>query len=484
MQIVRDLAGYTLGRSDLVRRAMSKKKTSVMEKERKNFVYGNAEEGVPGCIANGIDEVTANHIYDEMIDFAKYAFNKSHAAAYAVVSYQTAYLRYYYPAEFFAALMTSVVDNISKAAEYIQIAKDLGIGILAPDVNEAQVGFSVTGKHIRYGLSAIKGVGRSAAQQLIHEREQGGRFTDFENFVVRMADNGMNRRAMEYFIHAGALDAFEGNRQQKITVLPSILEQKVKERKQSMAGQMTLADLFSEGSEEASDFSIRMPKMEEYSQEILLANEKEALGTYISGHPMDEYRGLWEKNATAKTTDFSFDEESGACRLQDEDRVVVGGIVTEVTVKTTKTAKQMAFITVEDMVGSVEILVFPNVYTDNRLILQEDAKVFVSGRVSVSDEGNAKLVADKICLFDAVPKELWLQFDNMEQYREKLKVVSDLIFEHPGHSDVWIYLRQEKARKKLSANERVKITSQLLEELQKELCEKNIKVVEKLLKNI
>ena len=218
MQIVRDLAGYTMGRSDLVRRAMSKKKTAVMEKERQNFVYGNDEEGVKGCIRNGIDEKTANQIYDEMIDFAKYAFNKSHAACYAVVSYQTAFLKYYYPKEFMAALMTSVQDNTAKVSEYILTCRQMGIGILPPDINEGYSGFTVSGESIRYGLSAIKSVGRSVVEQIIKERENGGLFRSMDDFVERMSNKEVNKRTLENFIKAGALDSLPGNRRQKCMV--------------------------------------------------------------------------------------------------------------------------------------------------------------------------------------------------------------------------------------------------------------------------
>lgn len=482
MQIVRDLAGYTLGRSDLVRRAMSKKKAAVMEKERRNFVYGNAEEGVPGCAANGIDEKTANRIYDEMTDFAKYAFNKSHAAAYAVVSYQTAYLKHYYPTEYFAALLTSVMDNITKAAEYIQIIRDLGIAVLAPDVNEAQVGFSVSGKRIRYGLSAVKGVGRSAAQQLIAERAQNGVFLDFEDFVVRVSDKGLNRRAIEYLVQAGALDCFAGNRRQKIEVLPSILERKVKEKKQNMAGQMTLADLFGSDDATVSDFAIRMPEVAEYESETLLALEKEALGTYISGHPMDDYRALWEQIATARTTDFGVDEESGLCRLADGKQVIAGGIVTEMTQKTTKNLKQMAFLTLEDMVGSVEVLVFPDTYTKNRPLLREDAKLFVAGRVSVTADGDAKLIAEQFYDFSDTVTSLWLQFEDFDAYKRLSRDVAALLREHAGSHTVVLYLKKEKAKKTLSKEDCVDIDETLLSALREKLCENNVKVVQKLLK--
>ena len=287
MQIVRDLAGYTMGRSDLVRRAMSKKKTAVMEKERQNFVYGNPEENVKGCIANGIDEKTANHIYDEMIDFAKYAFNKSHAACYAVVAYQTAYLKYYYPKEFFAALMTSVMDNVTKVSEYILTCRQLGIRILPPDINEGQSGFSVSGDAIRYGLSAIKSVGRNVVDEIIKERKNNGLFTSIDDFVERMGGREVNKRTLENFIKSGAMDSLPGNRRQKTMIAPELLDQKTKDRKNVLEGQLSLFDFAAE--EEKQQYQITMPDVPEFPKEELLAFEKEILGIYISGHPMDEY---------------------------------------------------------------------------------------------------------------------------------------------------------------------------------------------------
>ena len=280
MQIVRSLAGYTLGRSDLVRRAMSKKKASVMEKERQNFVYGNEAEGVPGCIANGIPEKVANKIYDDMIDFAKYAFNKSHAAAYAVVSYQTAYLKYYYPVEFMAALMTSVIDNPSKVSEYILSCRKMGIQILPPDINCGESAFSVDGKSIRYGLSAIKSVGKPVIHAIVEERREHGLFKNMKDFVTRMAGREVNKRAIENFIKSGAFDCLEGNRHQKIMVYPRIMDSVMQEKKNAMAGQMTLFDIV--GEEDKKAFEISLPDVPEYEKEVLLGFEKEVLGVYIS----------------------------------------------------------------------------------------------------------------------------------------------------------------------------------------------------------
>ena len=381
MQIVRDLAGYTLGRSDLVRRAMSKKKGDVMARERQNFVYGNEEEGVPGCLANGISEATANKIFDEMTDFAKYAFNKSHAAAYAVVSYQTAYLKYYYPVEFMAALMTSVIDNSNKVAEYIQVCRQMGIRVLPPDINEGVAGFSVSGDSIRYGLSAIKSIGRPVIEAIIVQRKEKGPFRSLKDFIERMAGREVNRRAIENFIKAGAFDGLGGNRRQFMMVYAAILDNVMQEKKHSLEGQMSLFDLVSE--EEKKTYEIRLPDVEEYQKEELLAMEKEVLGIYVSGHPLEEYEEKWRKNISHITSDFVRDEETGAVRARDGERVMVGGMVTAKTVKYTKNNKAMAFLTVEDLYGTVEVIVFPRDNEKYHHLMEEDAKIFVRGRVSL-----------------------------------------------------------------------------------------------------
>ncbi|MBO6308452.1 MAG: DNA polymerase III subunit alpha [Oribacterium sp.] len=484
MQIVRDLAGYSMGRSDLVRRAMSKKKTSVMEKERKNFVYGNKEENIPGCIANGISEEIANRIYDEMIDFAKYAFNKSHAACYAVVAYQTAFLRCYYPAEFYAALMTSFMDNMSKTAEYIDVVKSFGIRILPPDVNYAEVGFSVKDGAIRYGLSAVKGVGRSAAMQIITERNQHGTFKDFEDFVTRASAKGINKRAIEYFIQAGGTDEFPGNRRQKMIVLPMILENKAKEKNSSMAGQMTLADLLGEDSKDAEEFRITMPKLPEFDLSEILQFEKEALGFYLSGHPLDEFREVMNANITATSLSFNREAQTDREPLRDKQQVTVGGIITGIKNKITSKQQQMAFIEIEDMVGTIDVVVFPNTYQKKRELIRPDNKVFIFGSVDISDDANAKLIANNIYTFEESPKELWLQFEDKESYLKLAPQVDRILSEYKGLDQVSVYLKKEKAVKKLNREQSVNVNNALLTTLYSLLSEKNVKVTYKVLKKI
>ena len=477
MQIVRDLAGYTMGRSDLVRRAMSKKKASVMEKERQNFVYGNPEEGVKGCIANGIDEKTANHIYDEMIDFAKYAFNKSHAACYAVVSYQTAYLKYYYPQEFMAALLTSVLDNTTKISEYILTCRQMGISILPPDINEGVSGFSVSGENIRYGLSAIRSIGRNVVEAIVRERDRNGPFVTLDDFVSRMSGKEINKKTVENFIKAGAMDSLPGNRRQKLLVMPEMMEQKSREKKTAMEGQLSLFEFAAE--EDKRNFQISMPRVEEFPREEMLAMEKEVLGVYVSGHPLEEYEEGWRKNITAMTTDFIVDPDTDEAKVADGQMVTVGGMVSERTIKITKTGKNMAFVTLEDLVGSVEVLVFPKDFEANRDLLTEDAKLFIRGRVSLGDEPAGKLICQQVIPFSKIPKDLWLQFADLEAYQTAEKQLMDTLMLSDGGDRVIIYLKKEKARKILPPGWNVDASRELLGKLTQFYGEKNVKVVEK-----
>ena len=482
MQIVRNLGGYTLGRSDLVRRAMSKKKASVMEKERQNFVYGNEEEGVPGCIHNGIPEQVANKIYDEMTDFAKYAFNKSHAAAYAVVAYQTAYLKCYYPVEFMAALMTSVIDNPSKVAEYILSSRKMGIDILPPDINKGESAFSVDGNSIRYGLSAIKSVGRPVIEGLVEERNARGPYKNLRDFIERLSGKELNKRVIENFIKAGAFDGLSGNRRQKMMVYVQILDAVNQEKKNVMAGQLSLFDIASE--EDKASYEIRMPDVEEYPREAMLAFEKEVLGVYISGHPLEEYEEKWRKNISAVTTDFQPDEETGNPKVRDGAKEVVGGMITAKTIKYTKTNKVMAFLTLEDLVGTVEVVVFPRDYEKNVRLMDVDAKVFIQGRVSAEEEKASKLICEKIYAFEEAPRELWLQFETKEAYLAQEVQLFDILKDSDGRDSVVVYIRSPKAVKRLGPAREVHIDRSLLVRLYEKYGKDNIKVVEKSIENL
>lgn len=477
MQIVRDLAGYSYGRSDLVRRAMSKKKADVMEKERKNFVYGNEEEGVKGCIANGIDEKVANKIYDEMIDFAKYAFNKSHAAAYAVVAYQTAYLKCYYPVEYMAALLTSILDNTNKVSEYSLHCRQLGIDILPPDINEGEGNFSVSGNHIRYGLSAIKGLGRPVMDAIVAEREAGGKYTSLKDFATRLSGKEVNKRTVENFIKAGAMDSLPGTRRQKMAVYAAVLDNITQEKKKNLEGQMSLFDFASDDQKEK--YEVRMPEVGEYDKEQLLAFEKEVLGIYISGHPLDDYRALWEKNITHTTLDFVLDEETGLAKVRDGQQVILGGMISGKTVKATRNNSMMAFITLEDLLGTTEVIIFPRDYENNKALLELDSKVFIYGKVTVEEEKAAKVICQRILPFDQIPKEIWIKFSDKEEFVKSEQKLYEILRESDGKDRVSIYLECEKAIKHLPKNYSVKADGKLLEKLYDIFSQENIKVVEK-----
>ena len=471
MQIVRDLAGYSWGRSDLVRRAMSKKKAYVMEQERKNFIYGNPEEGVKGCVNNGIDETVAGKIYDDMIDFAKYAFNKSHAACYAVVSFQTAFLKTYYPVEFMAALMTSVIDNTSKVAGYIYACKQMNINILPPDVNESQMEFSVDNGGIRFAMAGIKSLGRPTINAIINERTSNGTFTSMQDFINRMSD-ALNKRAVENFIKAGAFDTFGNKRRAMMLVADSMLDNAVKQKKDSMSGQMSLFDFV--GEEEKKDYEIKVPDVTEYTKEELLGYEKEILGVYVSGHPLDEYTGMVKKYVTNVTTDFEIDDETGETKVRDGNTATIGGMIMNKSVKTTKNGQLMAYLTIEDLVGTVEVIVFPRNFLINRPVIDTADKVFVTGRVQANADENARLICDKVIDFNTIPRKLWIRFESEEEYQSKQSELNDILYNSDGKDSVIIYCTKENKRIALPASRTVQVNSELLMKLKGLYGDKNV----------
>ena len=471
MQIVRDLAGYSWGRSDLVRRAMSKKKAYVMEQERKNFIYGNPDEGVKGCVNNGIDEKVAGKIYDDMIDFAKYAFNKSHAACYAVVSFQTAYLKTYYPVEFMAALMTSVIDNTSKVAGYIYACKQMNIGILPPDVNESQMEFTVENGKIRFAMAAIKSLGRPTIQAILKERGENGSFISMQDFVTRMS-HALNKRAIENFVKAGAFDTFGHTRKSMMIVSESMLDSAIKHNKDSMTGQMSLFDFAAE--EDKKAFEIRIPDVAEYTKEELLGYEKEILGVYVSGHPLDEYTGMVNKYITNVSSDFEVDDELGETKARDGAIATIGGLITEKTIKTTKKGQLMAFLTVEDVVGTVEVVVFPNSFTANRVVIDHAEKVFVTGKVQANVDENAKLICDKVVDFASIPRKLWIRFASLSDYEDKKDELYGILYNSDGKDTVVIYCTKENKRLTLPASRTIRVDSELIQKLQAMYGEKNV----------
>lgn len=477
MQIVQKLAGYTMGQADNIRRAMSKKKQYVIDAERQSFVYGDTERNIKGCVANGIDEKAANSIYDSMVDFAKYAFNKSHAAAYAMISVQTAWLKYYYPVEFMAALMTSVIDNSAKAAQYLYSCKDMGIKVLPPDINSGQGQFTSEGENVRYGLYAIKSLGRPVIDSIIEERALGGPYRTLQDFIERMADRDINKRAIENLIKAGACDSLEGTRKQMTMMYASIVDQVAHQKKSSMSGQMTLFDLVSE--EEKKEYEIKYPEVGEFDSEIALGFEKEVLGIYLSGHPLEKYMDKLKKTATANAVDFIRDEDTGVTKIADNASVIIGGMIADRTVKFTRNNKAMAFITLEDLTGTVEVIIFPKDYERYQRYLTEDAKIFVKGRTSIEDEQDGKLICEKIVGFEETKKELWLQFESKEKYLEREEQINQLLRQSDGNDEVVIYIAEPRAIKRLGRNMTVNAQEPLLGTLLQALGEENVKVVEK-----
>lgn len=481
MQIVQQLAGYTMGQADNIRRAMSKKKQYVIDAERQSFVYGDSERGIRGCVANGIDEKAANSIYDSMVDFAKYAFNKSHAAAYAVISVQTAWLKFYYPVEFMAALMTSVIDNSAKAAEYLLHCKELGISVLPPDINVGQGEFTAEGNAVRYGLYAIKSLGRPVIDSIIGERKKGGSYRTLQDFIERTVQRDINKRAIENLIKAGACDGLDGNRHQMSIVYTSIVDDVVRRKKTGLEGQMSLFDFV--GEEDKKDYEVHYPNVEEFPKEVLLGFEKEVLGIYLSGHPLEDYLGKMKKNVTANAADFVREEESGTIRVTDNMHVVVGGMIAAKTVKYTRNNQAMAFLTVEDLTGSVEIIVFPKDYERYNRFLNDEEKIFVVGHATVEEEQDGKVICERIVPFDDTRKELWLQFPTKSDFAEKEQQVYDILRDSDGNDEVVIYISDVKAFKRLPRNRAVGTNSVLLARLTEFLGEKNVKVVEKGIEN-
>lgn len=483
MQIVMELAGYTLGRSDLVRRAMSKKKADVMEKERKNFVYGNEAEGVEGCIKRGISESIANKVFDEMTDFAKYAFNKSHAAAYAVVAYQTAYLKCHYPVEYMAALISSVKENSSKVSAYIQTCRTMGINILPPDINVGEGDFSVSGNSIRYGLSAVKSVGEGVTDVIKQKITENGPFKDLEDFIMRLSNKEANKRTIESFICAGAFDSFGYNRKQMMMVYPSLIDQVGQTKKSAMTGQMSMLSFL--GEEEQSGFKIKYPDVEEYAKEDLLAKEKEMLGIYISGHPLDEYMDIVDSQVTAKSTDFMPDEENGEFIVKDKIPYTIGGMIEAITIKTTKHGDNMAFVTIEDLYGTVEVVVFPRDYGRFKHILVKDNKVLIKGNASVTEE-EGKLLLSAAWTFeeikrdmDAEKKEVWVCFNNEEEYNNNQQRFLGMLSEHKGRTPVFVQLKNPSAYKPMGERYKVLADTNLEKRLKSVWGEGNVLIREK-----
>lgn len=481
-----------MGQADNIRRAMSKKKQYVIDAERQNFVYGNPEQGIKGCVANGISEKAANTIYDSMVDFAKYAFNKSHAAAYAVIGVQTAWLKYHYPVEFMAALMTSVIDNPGKASEYLYHCKEMGIQVLPPDINVGLGVFTTEGNSsIRYGLYAIKSLGRPVVDKIIEERKNGGLYRTLQDFIERVAERDINKRVIENLIKAGACDSLDGTRKQMTFAYASMLEQVTSNKKNLVAGQMSLFDMVSD--EEKKDYQVQYQDVGEFSKEIMLGFEKEVLGIYLSGHPLEEYMDKIHKNVTAVAADFiletSGDESSESeqifaqRKIKDNQHVIVGGLISQKKISFTKNNKAMAYISVEDLSGTVEIIIFPREYEKYQHYLKQDEKVFVIGHASIEDDKDGKVMCERIVPFDETQCDVWLQFSTLEEYKQKENILMDILYDSDGSDEVVIYISASRQKKRLGKNHSVKANKELLSVLINFLGENNVKVVEKSIEN-
>ena len=413
MQIVRDLAGYSLGRADLVRRAMGKKKLDVMAKEREIFINGQVDENgnviVPGCVRNGIDAESANKIFDEMAEFAKYAFNKSHAAAYAVVSYRTAYLKTYYPTEFMAAMLNSFLGNLDKVPYYVEECKRLNIEILKPDINRSYTKFTVDNGKIRFGLGSIKNVGVAVVNSIVEERNKNGDYKSFTDFCERVQNEGVNKKCIESLIKAGAFDEFEQTRSTLMASFEGIIDSISDSSKKSFKGQVSMFDLGGETEEENNleKMKYSFTTLKEYSDKELLSMEKEMLGIYISGHPLAGLKEQIEKLTDINTLKIreGLDEleETGKFPFKDGQNVKFAGIINSIKKKYTKNNKLMAFVTLEDLYGTMEVIVFENAYQASVNSLLEENVVLVEGRLSIrEEEENVTLIASKVTSFDAI----------------------------------------------------------------------------------
>ena len=470
MQIVRDLAGYSLGRSDLVRRAMSKKKADVMAQERKNFIYGIGEE-VPGCIKNGIPEETAAKIFDEMTDFAKYAFNKSHAACYAVVGYQTAWLKTHYPVEFMAALMTSVMDRTDKVAVYIDECKKMDIGLLPPDINEGFSHFSVSEGKIRFSLSAIKNVGKNTIKALVAEREKNGAYTSLTDFCNRMESGELNKRSLESLIKAGALDSLGGFRAQYMAVYQNILDGIAQSRKNNLEGQMSLFDMTEQ---EQIYQKEELPNVEEYTLKEKLSFEKEMIGIYVSGHPLAEYETILKRKTNCTSKDFVIEEQQNA-KIFDGQRVNVGGMIIRKSVKHTRANNTMAFLTLEDLYGTIEIVIFSNLYQKVADKMEEDTVVVVKGRASISADGEAKLIASDVDCFNTEQKKTaTLGLILTEQRNVSLQDVIKVLSKYRGGIPVYIYDKKKEQKFKADSRYWIQQNELLFQELELLLGNENV----------
>ncbi|MGN0298297.1 MAG: OB-fold nucleic acid binding domain-containing protein [Lachnospiraceae bacterium] len=406
---------------------------------------------------------------------SKVYLSVSHAAAYAVVAYETAWLKYYYPVEYMAALMTSVIENVRKVSDYMQTCRQMGIEILPPDINEGQSEFSVHGDKIRYGLSALKSLGKSVIDSIVEEREQNGKFLTLKDFISRMEGKDINKRVIENLIKAGALDSLPGNRRQKVMTYPKMMEQVTRERKDNVIGQMSLFDFVEE--EDKKDLEITFPDVPEYEKSELLAFEKEIMGIYVSGHPLEDDVELLKKNTNAETKMLWADEETGEILLKEGMTCRIGGLITDKTVRPTKNNQMMAFFTLEDMKGSVEVVVFPKIYERYRGSIEIEKKVLVEGRVSPGTDEQAKLVCEKIIPFEEIPKQVWIQFENLDDWQRQSGFFQQMLVGKRGNDQIVIYIKNPRSYKKLPSSCNISATKENIENFVQKFGKSNVKVI-------
>lgn len=481
MQIVRDVAGYSMGRSDLVRRAMAKKKMDVMERERKVFIYGEKDKNgnivVEGAMRRGVSPEIAEQIYDQMIDFAKYAFNKSHAAAYAVVAFETAWLKCYYPAEFMAALLTSVMDNNNKVAKYIQNCKKMGISILPPDVNESFANFTVVEGKIRFGLAAVKNVGGNAIQSIIEAREKKGKFTSFMDFCEKLDFKDLNKRALESLIKCGSFDSLGGYRSQLMAVYDKILEGVVQDRRKNIQGQVSLFDAMDDKEQQKVRLDV-LPSIPEYDSRAKLSMEKEMVGFYITGHPLSEYEDILRKKVSITSDKLSEAlEGEGSNPLMDGQKVIIGGMVTQKKKKITKNNHMMAFITLEDLFGTIEVIVFPTIYKRFSHLLEEEKIVFIEGKLNIKEEEEATIIAEKIIPLTRIKAEkLYIKIPKNIEHEVFEKNIKPILKKYSGDTPVIVYFESNKRKTMADRRLWIKPNDQLVQRLQKKLGKDCVKI--------
>ncbi|MCT4593708.1 MAG: DNA polymerase III subunit alpha [Anaeromicrobium sp.] len=476
MQVVRDLAGFSYGRSDLVRRAMGKKKMDVMEQERKHFIHGKLDEDgnveIAGCVANGVGEVAANKIFDDMVEFAKYAFNKSHAAAYAVLGYETAYLKTYYPVEFMAALITSVMGNSDKVGEYIQDCRKKNIKILPPHINESYEKFTVEDGKIRFGLLAVKNVGSNVIEAIVNARKEKGKFISFNDFCDKIDITQINKRAIESLIRAGAFDNLDANRAQLLAVYEKAIESAQQDRKRNIQGQFSMFQSFDDVMKESINFSY--PNLAEFPQKVLLSMEKEMVGLYVSGHPLSTYEEKIKEVTSSNILNLNNSIEYGKL---DGKKVRLAGIIQGRQNKITRNNQIMSFLTLEDLTASMEVLVFPKVYSKYEELIYEDNIVIIDGRLNYKEDEEPKLIADKIRVLTNETigsKKLYLKVSDKDD--PKIEELKDVLRKYKGEDPVIIYMEKEKKSLRANKNLWISMKEELLIELRKLLGEESVKI--------